>query len=328
LKVAGKTVTDDITESVRLTWDKGNTATHGYNVYKKSDGQIRFAGTTSNNALTIQNEKRSNGTVISYIVVPKDIYGNEYNDKSASVDYNFSQLAKPVVSMNASSTFVKVGENVDLNAKVSPSTEKVVWDVPGGEITSEGYRTASVKFAKPGKYSITMRASNAAGVTEETKTDYITVYDENAGYSVENLTGLDGVKAIAGSGYTNENEDYSHGLDGDLTTKWCDNASDNPYMVVDLGSKMTLTGFELYNAATGGESSDWNTKDYDILVSNDNENWTPIVEHRNNTADISKDAISKTEARYVKLSLLSAEQNGRTARIYDFKILGVNRVDL
>ncbi|ALB28529.1 endo-beta-N-acetylglucosaminidase, partial [Companilactobacillus heilongjiangensis] len=325
LKVQGKTVTDDMTENVRLQWDKANDDTAGYNIYqRKSNGHTTLAGTTSNNAFTITNEKRSEG-VIEYIVTPKDIFNNEYSHKSATTSYTFNVLEKPEAIFSSTSTFVKAGEEVTLAAKVSPSTQSVEWEIPGAEVVSQTEKGITVKFAKAGQYSVNCKVTNAAGTTEVRKADYITVYDESAGYSVQDLTKLDGVSATEGSGFTNENEDFSHAIDGDLTTKWCDNSHENPFMIVDLGNTKTITGFELYNAATGGEDSAWNTKDYDILVSNDKQNWTTVVEHRNNTLDISKDAISKTEARYVKLFIHKAEQSGNTARIYGFKIMGVDQ---
>lgn len=328
LRVQGKTVTDDMTESIRLQWDKSNDETSGYNIYRQEpDGHVTFAGTTSNNALTLLNQKRINGTV-KYIVVPKDIFNSEYEDRSSSVDYSFNELEKPVASVSSSSTFVKAGEVVSLNANVSPSTQSIEWDVPGAEFISRDFNKASIKFGKPGKYTINCKVTNAAGTTEINKVDYITVYDESNGYQVEDLALLPGVSATEGSGYTNDNENYSKAIDGDLSTKWCDNSNENPFMIVDLGGKKTITGFELYNAATGGEDSNWNTKDYDILISNDKQNWTTVVEHRGNRADISKDAITKFEGRYVKLFIHKAEQSGNTARIYGFKILGLNRIGL
>ncbi|MFD2386882.1 discoidin domain-containing protein [Enterococcus rivorum] len=131
-------------------------------------------------------------------------------------------------------------------------------------------------------------------------------------------------KAEQGSGYTNERESYRYALDGNLTTKWCDNGSEKPWMIADLGEEKTIAGFELFHAGAGGESSDWNTRDYDLLVSSDGVNWINVVQRRGNTEDSSKDAIALVEARYVKLSLEKAEQNGKVARIYDWQIIGVN----
>lgn len=50
------------------------------------------------------------------------------------------------------------------------------------------------------------------------------------------------------SGYTNQNETPMQALDGDLLTKWCDNANDQPWMSVDLGREVSLTSFKLFHA--------------------------------------------------------------------------------
>lgn len=325
--VSGKTVQDDLTESVRLSWQSLGENTGSYNIYREDENGTSLVGTTSNTSFVLLDQKRSTESP-KYIVVPKDRIGKEDWASKGSVAFEFNQLKAPEMTVSANSTFVKVGEEVVLTAKASPSTETITWQIPEGEILEESQKSVTVKFEKPGAYSVFAQATNSAGTTEVLKENYIYVYDESQGMKIENLSVLPDVTATEGSGFTNASENYQKALDGNLSTKWCDNGSKNPYMIVDLGAVKTITGFALHNAQAGGENAEWNTKDYDILVSDDKENWETVVEHRNNTAAISQDTIAKVEARYVKLYLQKAESSGNTARIYEFQILGINGKDI
>lgn len=77
-------------------------------------------------------------------------------------------------------------------------------------------------------------------------------------------------------------------------------------------------------AFTGGEAAAYNTRDYQIQVSNDGSTWTDMVSVTGNTMGETKDAISLTKARYVKLTIVKATQGGDTAaRIYEFEVNGL-----
>lgn len=326
LTFAGKTIVDDLTESIRMSWDVTGEDAASYRIYRKVEGQLQFEGETSNTSYTLLNQKRI-GNTANYQVFPVDDHGLE-QQRGAEAVYTFEALKKPDITINASKTLISVGEKITLSADVSKSTNTVSWEVLGATPQVSEGKEITLFFDKPGVYTVKAIATNASGETESIKENYLHVYDQNAGIKIENLSILPETTATQGSGYTNDRESYRFALDGNLNTKWCDNSSDKPWMIADLGAVKTISGFELFNAGAGGESSDWNTRDYDISVSLDGNNWTDVVQHRGNTADSSKDAISLVEARYVKLSLEKAEQNGKTARIYDWQILGVNQTGI
>lgn len=323
LRFPGKTIVDDLTESVRIQWDHQGENTMSYRIYREVDGQLAYEGETANTAFTLLNQKRFGDTTI-YRVVPVDQYGRENQTSGAAATYTFEALKKPEIAINASSTLSTVGEEITLSANVSKSTERVNWEIIGATPPKQSGTEISVTFNRPGTYSVKATAVNASGETEVIKENYLYIYDQNAGVKKENLSILPSTKATQGSGYTNERESYRYALDGSLRTKWCDNGSKKPWMIADLGGQKTIAGFELFHAGAGGESPEWNTRDYDISVSNDGISWTTVVQHRGNTENSSKDAIALVEARYVKLSLEKAEQNGTVARIYDWQIIGVN----
>ncbi|OJG68229.1 hypothetical protein RV09_GL001476 [Enterococcus moraviensis] len=327
LTFTGKTIVDDLTESIRMRWETKGKNTTSYRIYREVDGQLQFEGETANTSYTLLNQERR-GDTARYLVVPIDSYGREEQRKSSAAVYTFEAMKKPEITVNASSTLVSVNETITLSADVSKSTEKVKWEVIGATPqTAEGEKV-SFSFEKSGVYTVKATAINGSGETEVIKENYLHVYDQNAGINIENLAVLPTTTATQGSGYTNESESYRFALDGELKTKWCDNGTEKPWMIADLGAVKTISGFELFHAGAGGESSDWNTRDYDILVSRDGNDWIPVVQHRGNTENQSKDAISLVEARYVKLSLEKAEQNGKTARIYDWQIIGVDQTGI
>lgn len=323
VRFPGKTIVDDLTESVRIQWDHQGKNTTSYRIYREEGGQSTFEGETANTAFTLLNQKRI-GDTTNYRVVPVDQYGRENQKSSAVATYTFEALKKPEISINASSTLSAVSEAITLSANVSKSTEQVNWEIIGATPQTQSGTEITVTFDAPGNYSVKATAANSSGETEVIRENYLYIYDQNAGIKKENLSILPSTQATQGSGYTNERESYRYALDGDLTTKWCDNGSEKPWMIADLGGQKTIAGFELFHAGAGGESPEWNTRDYDISVSNDGTNWTNVVQRRGNTENSSKDAIALVEARYVKLSLEKAEQNGKVARIYDWQIIGVN----
>ena len=327
VRFSGKTIVNDLTESLRIQWDQSNKNTHSYRIYREENGEQIFEGETVNTAYTLLNQVRNQGSA-SYQVVPVDSYGRENKKYSATAVYTFEDLQKPELTFNASSTLSKVGEPIKLTASASQSTEHVYWTVTGATQETQIGMETTVVFEKPGKYTVNVTAVNSAGETTVVKENYLYIYGEGAGITKENLSILPMTTATQGSGYTNENESYQYALDNNLATKWCDNSSDIPWMVADLGTVKTIAGFVLSHAGAGGESSEWNTRDYDILVSGDGVEWTPVVQRRGNVENVSQDAIGLVEARYVKLSLKKAEGNGHTARIYDWQILGVDKTGI
>ncbi|WP_086443723.1 endo-beta-N-acetylglucosaminidase [Candidatus Enterococcus lemimoniae] len=324
---SGKTVLDDLTESIRISWDSKGKNTASYRIYREVAGQLQFEGETANQAYTILNQTRSTENN-SYHVVPVDHYGREDQKKGASAVYTFEALKKPEIAINASSTLIAPGETLTLSATVSKSTETVNWEVLGATPQTASGKEVSLSFDQAGVYTVKATAVNASGETEVIKENYLHVYDPSTGIKIENLSTLPTTTATQGSGYTNDSESYRFVLDGNVKTKWCDNSSDQPWMIADLGAVKTIAGFELFHAGAGGESPEWNTRDYDISVSSDGNNWTTVVQHRGNIENSSRDAIGLVEARYVKLSLEKAEQNGKTARIYDWQIIGVDQTGI
>nr|BFE58901.1 GH92 family glycosyl hydrolase [Dactylosporangium thailandense] len=108
-------------------------------------------------------------------------------------------------------------------------------------------------------------------------------------------------------------------VSGGTSDKWC-STSASKWWRVDLGAAATVKTITIRHAGAGGESTSWNTKDYDVQASNDGTTWTTIVSARGNTASVTNHAVN-VSARYLRLNVVTAEQSGTggAARIYEFE---------
>jgi putative alpha-1,2-mannosidase len=108
-------------------------------------------------------------------------------------------------------------------------------------------------------------------------------------------------------------------VSGGTSDKWCSTGT-SKWLQVDLGGATPVKTVTVQHAGAGGESTSWNTRDYDIQASSDGSSWTTIVQARGNTASVTTHAVNVT-ARYLKLAVLSPEQgSGGAARIYEFEV--------
>ncbi|MEV8510306.1 GH92 family glycosyl hydrolase [Actinoplanes sp. NPDC051475] len=108
-------------------------------------------------------------------------------------------------------------------------------------------------------------------------------------------------------------------VSGGLSDKWCSGGA-TKWWQVDLGAAVPIKTVKISHAGAGGESTAWNTRDYDIQVSTNGSSWQTVVQQRGNTATVSTHAVSAT-ARYVRLNVLAAEQSGGgAARVYEVEV--------
>lgn len=325
--ISGQSIEEDLFANLRLNWESAAENTSNYRIYRVDQAGARhYEGTSGNQSYYVSGQKRPADNILRYQIVPVDNQQNEYSEQAGEVEFNFPELQAPLANFSASKSFIKVGEEITLTSHSALSAEKLEWLIEGGTPENAEGETVKTSFSKAGTYTVRLTASNQAGANEAIKENYITVYDETFTEPLVNLS-LSAVDTDS-SGYTNQNETPMQALDGDLLTKWCDNANDQPWMSVDLGREVSLTSFKLFHAEAGGENAEWNTRDYEILVSHDNKNWTQVVHQDKNTKGITEDSIPLTEARYVKLKLNKAEQTGKVARIYDFEILGYDKTGI
>ncbi|BCJ56008.1 hypothetical protein Asp14428_74830 [Actinoplanes sp. NBRC 14428] len=103
------------------------------------------------------------------------------------------------------------------------------------------------------------------------------------------------------------------------TEKWCSKGA-HPWLQVDLGSTVPINWIAVHHASAGGEPAEWNTRDFDLSVSDDGATWTPMTQVRGNTASPTTHQVSAT-GRYVRLDVLTPTQtDDPAARIYELEV--------
>jgi serine/threonine protein kinase/outer membrane protein OmpA-like peptidoglycan-associated protein len=133
-------------------------------------------------------------------------------------------------------------------------------------------------------------------------------------------------KKVTSSTPCNDNEKPGKAINGSIlggdSDKWCSHA--NPaFLQVDLGRKYIVDKFVVRHAGAGGEPSVLNTRDFDIQISTNREDFVTVVKVTRNTRNITSHRIPPTIARYVKLKISSpAQHSDNSSRIYEFEIYG------
>ncbi|GAA3261039.1 GH92 family glycosyl hydrolase [Dactylosporangium siamense] len=130
-------------------------------------------------------------------------------------------------------------------------------------------------------------------------------------------------RPATGSASCNANESPAKAVNGTVSggtsDKFCSTAA-TKYLQVDLGSAKALTSVTVRHAGAGGESTSWNTRDFDLQVSSDGTTWSTVAQVRGNTASVSSHTFTAT-ARYVRMNVIAAEQgSGGATRIYEFEV--------
>ncbi len=120
-------------------------------------------------------------------------------------------------------------------------------------------------------------------------------------------------------------------VDGRENTKWCcndasktDYSSDlmgiEHYITLDLGEVKTFNTYTMLHAGVK-ESAAYNTKEWEILISNDGENWTSIDYQKDQNANETSVNVGEQSARYVQIKILRADNNNAgTVRLYEFML--------
>ena len=130
------------------------------------------------------------------------------------------------------------------------------------------------------------------------------------------------------SGFVNDNEQPGMLIDGNFHTKWCSTPSsvtDTTYcrdgalqwIVIDLGEKKAFNTYTIINTQAS-EPSQSNMVSWELLISDDGENWTSVdYQPYCNRNEVSFD-IGNQQARYVLLAALDPDDGAMgTIRLYE-----------
>jgi len=151
--------------------------------------------------------------------------------------------------------------------------------------------------------------------------DDLSISDVEAAYPGANLA----LHArVSGSAPCTAAESAGKALDGIIAgdSKWCSQA-DDATLQVDLGARHTIHRFVVRGASVGGEMLAWNPDAYTIMVSTTGVTWASIVTVSGNTDGVITNIVAPTAARFVRLAIVTPDQDGSAAtRIYEFEIDG------
>jgi acyl-homoserine lactone acylase PvdQ len=101
-------------------------------------------------------------------------------------------------------------------------------------------------------------------------------------------------------------------VDGDDSSRWSSNWSDNQWITVDLGSAQTFDRALLYWQSAYGKA-------YQIQVSNDNKTWTTVWSTSTGNGGTDNDTFAPTTARYVRMQgITRGTSNGYS--LYEFEV--------
>lgn len=109
-------------------------------------------------------------------------------------------------------------------------------------------------------------------------------------------------------------------VSGGTSDKWCSLATTKIW-TVDLGAGTAIGSVTVRHAQAGGESATFNTRDFDLQVSNDGTTFSTVAQVRGNSAAVTTTAVVST-TRFLRLSVVTAEQaSNRAARIYEVEVM-------
>lgn len=324
LKVEDFKVIDNYYGNARLTWDKSEKNISHYEIYlENSDGHRELVGATPTNAFYVKDIERDLqlDSKTNFIVKPISNLFKSEEKNEAKITVKWPDLEAPKADFEVSSPIVLPGQSVNFKDK-SLAGETVKWKIEGlnknEEVTGN---EVSIKFDKPGVYSVTQIVSNPAGDTVNKKDDYIVVSSQTK----DGLKNLALNKEAIANAKTNENEDAKFAFDGKLNSKWCALGESGNYIQVDLGKENIIKQLRISHAEAGGEAKSMNTSQYNIEVSNDGQSWRKVKDVSNNSNSISNDDLNYELARYIKVNINKSEQgSGGATRIYEIEALGLD----
>lgn len=313
----------DNSGDLRLTWSYDYTPDFDrFDIYLTDAKGRRLVGQTRGEGFYIPRFNREGSDKqVKVELVPVMIDGTE--QAAHTIDKEWRKAAAPVITITPVKSYAKIGERVVLTATGTDNPTSFAWTLPSTVKLLKGSlndATIEVSATSEGKQEVTLKVSNAQGTSTFKGAAFEAFTD--LGYKEVHNASLE--KAIAGmsratigeaayliDGVTNpNNKDFSW---GDIST--------SPYVTVDLKTPHTIYGFNIYDNHSAFKSGEDNIANYRILVSQDNADWTEVID-KTGTKDenIHTADIVPTVARYVKLVPYADKRF--TCRLFEFEIIG------
>lgn len=323
--LATTSVLGNVQGDARLTWDFDYTADFDhFDIYKENeDGTRTMVGQTRDEAFYVPTfQRKDNEAYVKFIVTP--VMKDMRQQKGKSIVLDYPQATAPVVSFTISNSYLKVGETATITANGTGNPTAFKWTLPEGLKLADGSsltsQTIEVVAQKVGKQRVTVDVTNAIG-TSTTSSNILDVMTEEEYKKIYNVVYQK--KVLGYSGSTNYKEVPDKIIDGETnptsaSDKWCNVSADN-WVTFDLQSVYRIYSFKIFDGNAGPESGVDQIDSYQILLSEDNEHWTTVVDTYNRQKEsIKTDYIAPMRARYVKLV---PHVNG-ILRIWEFEVYG------
>jgi hypothetical protein len=103
-------------------------------------------------------------------------------------------------------------------------------------------------------------------------------------------------------------ETPAQAVDGKLFTKFC-SQQERPELVVDLGRSCVVSQVVIKHAGAGGEDAAWNTRAFELSLSEDGERFDLVAGVSDNTANETQHTLAPRDARYVRLAVVTPTQS-------------------
>lgn len=323
--LASTSTLGNVQGDARLTWDFDYTADFDhFDIYKENeDGTRTMVGQTRDEAFYVPTfQRKDNEAYVKFIVTP--VMKDMRQQKGKSIMLDYPQATAPVVSFTISNSYLKVGESATITANGTGNPTAFKWTLPEGLKLADGSsltsQTIKVVAQKVGKQRVTVDVTNAIG-TSTTSSNILDVMTEEEYKKIYNVVYQK--KVLGYSGSTNYKEVPDKIIDGETnptsaSDKWCNVSADN-WVTFDLQSVYRIYSFKIFDGNAGPESGVDQIDSYQILLSEDNEHWTTVVDTYNRQKEsIKTDYIAPMRARYVKLV---PHVNG-ILRIWEFEVYG------
>lgn len=304
---------------VRLSWES-DVPTDYYEVYRINSDQTKsLLGVSNTNSFYINTLPRTDETNQSvFEVVPVNALLEEGTSAQVTMDWPDNSI--PKAAFAADVTLAAPGETITFQSLCSPNTKKVTWTLSGADTESAEGETVSVTYSKEGVYPVSIKAENESGSNEASIEGYIVITEAASNGRALLSQGV----SVEADTYVNDNEAPEFAVDGDITKKWCATGSAPHEIILDLGSKKTVSAVDVYHAEAGGESAEMNTKSYAIYTSEDGITFEEVKKVTRNTSGQTHDAFAPAEAQFVKLVIYKPTQGSDSAaRIYEVEVYGL-----
>ncbi len=212
------------------------------------------------------------------------------------------------------------------------SGAKWTWSFSGGEpeyISDKHSKNPKVRFAKAGKYDVTLTVEQGGKTYSKTIKDMVEISPCPSFDNCNNppVIPYKNMKLIAVDNYQPGSEGRK-AFDGNPSTlwhtRWSSNVTKPPhYISIDLGKEYKLSKMHYLTRKDGTNGT---IKQYELYISNDKNNWgTPVKKGSFEKASGMNDVVfAEKVGRYVKLVAVSEIQNRAWTSIAELSFTGCN----